>query len=165
MNKDWEQAIKFVLDREGGYTLDPNDLGGETNFGISKRAYPNLDIKNLTIDQAKEIYKRDYWQACKCDELPSHLSIAVFDAAVNQGVGTSIRMLQSALDVVADGIIGDQTISAAFKSSLSTSRKFLAIRMSRYISIIVKNPTQQVFSVNWNYRVLYLYELILRNSK
>jgi len=159
---DWNESIEFVLAREGGYTLDENDLGGETNWGISKKAYPNLDIKNLTIEQAKEIYRKDYWNPCKCDELPSHLAIAVFDAAVNMGVKTSIRMLQTSLGVISDGIIGDKTISAAFKSGIGTARRLMAERMARYTSIITNNPTQQVFSVNWNYRVLYLYEIILK---
>ena len=55
------KAIAFTLQREGGHVNDPDDPGGETNFGLSKRAYPYLDIAGLTLDQATHIYRRDYW--------------------------------------------------------------------------------------------------------
>ena len=57
----FDEIIQITLEHEGGYVHDPTDLGGETNFGIAKRFYPDVDIKNLTEDGAKEIYKRDYW--------------------------------------------------------------------------------------------------------
>lgn len=108
----WDNAISIVLGFEGGYVNNVNDSGGETKYGISKKAYPNLDIKNLTIEQAKEIYKRDYWERCKCAFMPDALSIAVLDFAVNSGVKRSIRYLQRTLGVTIDGVIGNQTIAA-----------------------------------------------------
>ena len=84
-SKTFEDALKFVLKWEGGYSNDPNDPGGETKFGISKRSYPNLDIKNLTLKQAKEIYFQNYWLKAGCDKLTSPLDIIVFDTAVNMG--------------------------------------------------------------------------------
>ncbi|KWT77357.1 glycosyl hydrolase 108 family protein [Candidatus Magnetominusculus xianensis] len=62
-------AVRFVLDAEGGYVNDPDDPGGETKYGISKRAYPSLDIKSLTIEDAKRLYRRDYWGRASCDAL------------------------------------------------------------------------------------------------
>lgn len=162
MITDWHAAIDFVLKEEGGYTVDPNDHGGETNFGISKRAYPNVDIKNLTREKAMDIYCKDYWQVCKCDELPSPLAIAVFDAAVNHGVKTAGKMLQMALNVDVDGIIGDVTIGASFKAGQKIVRQFLAQRMVRYIRIIMKDTTQQVFAENWSSRLMRLAELTLK---
>jgi lysozyme family protein len=88
----FDQAFNVVVGIEAGYVNDPNDPGGETKFGISKRAYPQLDIPNLTLDQAKAIYLRDYWHLCKCDELPMDLALAVFDCAVNQGVSTALKV-------------------------------------------------------------------------
>jgi lysozyme family protein len=88
----WERAIAFVLAAEGGYVNDPNDAGGETNFGISKRAYPALDIKALTEADAKGIYFRDYWIPLQCDRMEPALAIAVFDTAVNMGVGRAQRL-------------------------------------------------------------------------
>ena len=65
----FDQCFEKVIGFEGGYTLDPKDPGGETNWGISKRAYPSIDIKNLTREGAKEIYKRDYWDRAQCDKI------------------------------------------------------------------------------------------------
>lgn len=83
---NWERSIDFVLRWEGGYSSGDNgDPGGETNFGISKRAFPNLDIKNLTIEEAKEIYNKKYWMPLDCHKLPDGMALAVFDSAVNCG--------------------------------------------------------------------------------
>lgn len=84
--KDFNKALKFVLRWEGGYTNDPNDPGGETKYGISKRSYPELDISKLTLKQAKEIYYQNYWLKAGCDGLPFPFNICVFNCAVNCGV-------------------------------------------------------------------------------
>jgi lysozyme family protein len=83
-------------DIEGGYVNDPKDPGGETNFGISKRAYPNLDIKALTPETVAPIYKRDYWDKIAADNLPSPLNWIAFDCAVNQGVGEAAILMRAA---------------------------------------------------------------------
>lgn len=162
MNADWDEAIDFTLRMEGGAKAenDPNDPGGLTKFGISQRAFPNLDIANLTLDEAKKIYRHNYWEACRCDELPRALAIAVFDTAVNQGVGKAKRLLQIALNVDVDGIIGDKTISAAFHASPSAVTKLLAHRLAEYTRIVVDNNSLLVFSVNWSFRVLRLAKLV-----
>ena len=108
----YERAFAFLMDVEGGYVNDPRDPGGVTKFGISKRAYPDLDIAALTEDQAKEIYHADYWEPCCCDELWPDLALVVFDCAVNQGTGVATRTLQQALKVKIDGIIGEVTLAA-----------------------------------------------------
>ena len=159
MREDWEKSIDFVLRREGGYSNDKNDRGGETNWGISQRAYPDLDIKSLTVEQAKEIYLRDYWLPCSGDVLPWPFSLAVFDAAVNMGVGRSIRLLQTALDIEADGIIGPKTIEAVKNATPGRIRKLLALRMTEYVRIMIKDNSQFDFALNWSYRVLSLAEL------
>lgn len=88
----FDAAFDVVVGIEGGYVNDPHDPGQETKFGISKRSYPQIDIANLTLDQAKALYLRDYWHLCKCDEMPQDLALAVFDAAVNQGPGTALKL-------------------------------------------------------------------------
>ena len=80
-------AFDFLIGAEGGYVDHPADPGGATKYGISQRAYPNEDIANLTLDRAKELYRRDYWQAIGADTLPPELALVAFDAAVNNGVG------------------------------------------------------------------------------
>lgn len=129
----WDTAINSTLQFEGGYVNDQQDPGGETKYGISKKAYPDVDIKNLTIEQAREIYKRDYWDRCKCAFMPDALSIALFDFAVNSGTKRAIRFLQRALNVTIDGVIGNQTIGACNRM-----------------------PTRPVFENFINYRLEYL---------
>ena len=179
MNTDWEMGIAFVLEAEGGYTFDPNDRGGETMLGISRKYHPdwpgwgvvdmhkatpsfpaNVNADSGLLQSAKDFYRLHFWQACHCDELPTALAISVFDAAVNQGEGTAKRMLQIALNVTVDGIVGDQTITAAFKSGPNIVRRFMAQRMARYMRLVMKDPTQEVFVENWSNRLMKLAQLI-----
>lgn len=132
MTSDFPKAFDLVVGLEGGYTNDPRDRGGETKYGISKRAYPDLDIPNLTVDQAKAIYRRDYWDACKCDQLPAPLDIFVFDAAVNQGVGTAVKTLQRLIGVPVDGIIGPVTLGTASKMKREMAMLYMADRALQY---------------------------------
>lgn len=82
-------AFQFVVGIEGGYINDPRDPGGETKFGISKRAYPQLDIAQLTLEQAQQIYLLDYWEKCGCETMSWERALCVFDMAVNQGQGAA----------------------------------------------------------------------------
>jgi len=106
----FQQAVEFVLSEEGGYSNDPQDPGGETNFGISKRAYPGLNIASLTRREAIDIYRRDYWD--RLPALPPGIAVAVFDFAVNAGMSRAIKTLQMAVGVNADGVVGPITRSA-----------------------------------------------------
>ena len=90
----FNNIIEVVLQHEGGYVNDPNDLGGETKYGITKSFYPDVDIKNLTKEQAKHIYHTDYWRRAKCDEVPPHLRHIYFDMCVNFGQGGAVKVLQ-----------------------------------------------------------------------
>jgi lysozyme family protein len=109
----FDDAFEDLIGHEGGYVNDPRDPGGETKYGISKRAYPHVDIKALTVDQAKVIYRRDYWAPAQCDTLPASVAFDVFDMAVNSGVTTAIRTLQKALGVTPDGVLGAISLGAA----------------------------------------------------
>lgn len=112
----FDDAFSKLIGNEGGYVNDPADPGGETKFGISKRAYPNLDIAALTLDQAKAIYLRDYWQPAGCEVVPDLLKFDLFDTAVNTSAPgdcrTAIKMLQHAVDQVEDGVFGVHTLQA-----------------------------------------------------
>ena len=109
----FDRAVEMVLAHEGGYVNDPRDPGGETRFGISKRAYPDVDILRLTEDEAKAIYRRDYWDKIRPDEIPEPIAICLFDAAVNMGRDKAVRLLQRACGVAQDGVMGGNTIAAA----------------------------------------------------
>ena len=103
----FDDAFDRVISHEGGYVRNPKDPGGETQWGISKRAYPHLDIAALTREQAKAIYKRDYWDTLP--PLPSPVKYQVFDFAVNSGRGTAIRALQRVIGAADDGVWGPES--------------------------------------------------------
>lgn len=109
---NFDAAFERLIGHEGGYTAGVGDPGGETKFGISKRSYPREDIKNLTLEQAKVIYRKDFWGAAGVDGLPDSIKFDVFDTAVNSGVGTAVRTLQKAVGVEADGALGPVTLQA-----------------------------------------------------
>jgi len=152
----FEKAITKVLKSEGGYVNDPKDKGGETNFGISKRAYPNEDIKNLTVQRAKELYKRDYWDAIKGDDIVSNeVAYELFDTAVNMGSRTSVKIAQLCLGVEADGVIGAKTVTALNLMEPETFiLKFKMAKIARYVYICKKNPDNKKFFFGWINRVM-----------
>lgn len=108
----FEIAVNRTLGHEGNYVNDPNDPGGETNWGISKRSYPQLDIRNLTREDAVAIYLRDFWEPLD-KTVPASVKFQLFDFAVNSGIGNAIRALQRACNVVPDGHWGPISSAAA----------------------------------------------------
>lgn len=152
---DFLKAFHYVIGLEGGYSNNPDDPGGETKFGISKRAYPDLDIKNLTLQQAEGIYYEDYWQHIHGDELTWPLNCLVFDSAVNQGVHQAVIMMQQALQTNADGLIGPQTLSLANKATNWHLARFMYLRQSAYRKL----PIYSTFGEGWEMR---LYEILLK---
>ena len=151
MEMTFEKAVEIVLRKEGGYVNNPHDPGSETKFGISKRAYPHLDIMELTRDEAKEIYRKDYWEKIRADEMPSSLRLIYFDAAVNQGVPAAIKMLQETVGVKQDGIIGIQTM--AFVNNMDSPELVFAYAMARH-NRYIKNKNWDVFGRGWSWRLL-----------
>lgn len=150
-------VIDRVLGFEGGYVNDPADPGGETNFGISKRQYPDINIRALTRREAVEIYFRDYWTPYHLAELPPAIGGKIFDLGVNMGTVTAIRLLQRAAGAGApgsafrvDGQIGPMTIAAV---KTSPEEKLLeAIRilaMKRYETLIRQHPAFERFRRGW----------------
>lgn len=133
----FDNAVSFVLAREGGYVFDPYDPGGATKYGISKRSYPNEDIANLTEDRAKEIYRKDYWTPLP--PLPPAAKIVAFDAAVNQGRKFASEMI---------GECGEDATAMLF------------YRLKRYSDIVKRKPTSGKFLRGWLNRVIELYDFI-----
>lgn len=144
----FERAFKYVVGIEGVYSNDPDDpgnwTGGEkgkgvlkgTKYGISAKAYPTLDIENLTLAQAKEIYRKDYWQAARCNVWDKGLAFCVFDCAVNQGISTAVKCLQRAASVNDDGKIGPHTLDAVARlSPLAAIEQFQAERILVYAEL------------------------------
>lgn len=146
----FDQCFEKLIHHEGGYVNNPKDPGGETKYGISKRSYPDVDIANLTLEQAKAIYLKDYWQRAKCDELPPSIAFLVFDCAVNSGIGQSVRFLQRAAGVADDGNVGAMTLAAVNRmDSEALAAKFLGQRLD----FMTKLTTWDVFGKGWARRI------------
>ena len=149
--KNFDEIIEQVLEHEGGYVNDPKDLGGETKYGITKRFYPDVDIKNLTIEQAKEIYKKDYWDKNRVESLPQNLWHIYFDMCVNMGKRTAVKVLQRAANnkgrnIEVDGGLGPMTIGALKGVELDRVRAF---RVKYYVDLITARPEQEKFYLGW----------------
>ncbi len=148
-------AGQWILEAEGGLVDDPNDPGGLTKYGISQAAFPDLDIRNLTPEQAIGIYATDYWEPAKCPALPQALALVHFDAAVNCGVGQAARFLQQAVGVTVDGIVGPVTIAAAWKAPEAVGA-YLSVREAFYRRLAQANPAEGVFLDGWLNRLANL---------
>lgn len=116
---NFDIAFDRLMGNEGGYVNDPADPGGETNWGISKRSYPNLDIRALTREDARRIYRTDFWQRGRMDDYDGAVAFQVFDIAVNSGIETAVRMMQRAAGVADDGHVGPVTVAAVKARSVT----------------------------------------------
>jgi len=135
----FQSAFEMVIGHEGGYVNDPQDPGGETKYGISKRAYPHLDIANLTLEQAKDIYLRDYWNAANCGaQLNDAMALLIFDCAVNQGVGRAKQIAGLAHDPVTF-----QAERALYYAKLPTFDRFGRGWMRRLFSVLQQATVQK----------------------
>ena len=162
MSLTFDQAFERLIGHEGKFTNDRQDRGnwttgvigkGElkgTKYGISAMTYPDLEIKNLTLVQAKQIYKRDWWDKINADQINPALVFQVWDFAINAGMGTAKRKLQLAVGVLDDGINGNLTIQAIKKAELNDILlKFNAERLKYYTSL----STWPRYGKGWTLRV------------
>ena len=149
---EFDDIIEKVLEHEGGIVDDPTDAGGLTNMGISQRAYPDEDIRGLTVERAKELYKRDYWDRFRVSNLPDRLRHIFVDMCINMGGGRAIKILQEACNsknatkIDVDGGIGPATIKAATNVEPFRLR---AYRVMFYAELVMKKPEQERFWVGW----------------
>ena len=147
---NFERAFEKLIGHEGGYVNDARDPGGETKFGISKRAYPGEDIQCLTLDRAKQLYRRDYWDAVQGDNMPDAIRFDLFDAAVNSGVRQAVKWLQVAAKADADGIIGPKTMLAVRMADPQLlAKRFNGLRL-RFMTDLKTWPT---FGRGWARRI------------
>lgn len=166
MTRNFKKAFPELIGIEGRYVNDPDDPGDETKYGISKRSYPHLDIKNLTLEQAQEIYYRDFWVELGLDAIQSYeVAYELFDTSVNMGQGIAARFLQKALnlmnrnqknfpDLIVDGKIGPITLSAYTKVDDAILLKVLnGLQFCRYKEICEYDPTQEKYFNGWMKRV------------
>lgn len=148
-------ASAFVIDILEGGSRVITDSGGVTRWGISKRAYPHLDIAVMTRGVAEDIYRRDYWNKIKGDLLPAALALLVFACAVNMSPNRATVILQRALGVPDDGILGTATLVAAqgFTPQSELRARFNELWLRFYIELARSKPVFQKHLYGWSMRV------------
>jgi lysozyme family protein len=159
---NFDKAFELLIGHEGGFTDNRADAGNwtggkvgvgtlkGTKYGIAANSYPNLDIKNLTLAQAKAIYKRDFWDKAKCDQMPPELAFHVFDMSVNSGVSRGVKILQKTVGTTQDGIIGPATLKAVQAMPMfNLVMIYNANRLQFYTSL----STFGTFGKGWTNRV------------
>lgn len=160
----FDSAVDMVIQLEGGAAVsnDPDDTGGLTKYGIAKASHPGVDIENLTLTQAKSIYRAEYWDVCRCGEMPSGVADMVFDTAVNMGPKAAIELLQASVGVHVDGIIGPLTLAETYRRrQIATLWEYAAQRMFRYGNTRGFN----VFGNGWSHRLMTVLDAALTEAK
>tara|TARA_R110000772_G_scaffold148690_2_gene259277 strand:- start:370 stop:882 length:513 start_codon:yes stop_codon:yes gene_type:complete len=155
---NYDKCLETILHHEGGYVNHPEDPGGETNMGVTKRVYDDFggtkDMKDLEFDDVAPIYKQNYWDRVKGDQLPIGLDLCVFDFGVNAGTGRSAKYLQALIGTTVDGGIGPNTLKAvdAYVEEVGIEqaiRGFQQKRQDFYESL----DTFKTFGKGWTRRV------------
>lgn len=153
---NFEKAISVVLAHEGGYVNHPADPGGETKYGITKRSYPNVDIKNLTLAQAKKIYFNDFWKPYRYEQIVNdEMATKLFDTSVNTGTKRAVKFVQQALNrmgksLVVDGIFGPGTLAAINDvDNFALLNVYRDIQAEYYKSLVAADPKKSVFLRGW----------------
>ena len=165
MKENFDASFARNIKSEGGYVNDPADRGGETNLGVTigawgaylNRAIQPGEMKALTVETVKPFYKSMYWDKVKGDDLPVGVDYAIFDFAVNAGVGRAAKFLQRAVGAVDDAVIGPGTLALVAKTTPGKLlENFAKQKEAFYNSLAEKNPTQQKFLTGWLSRVAHV---------
>lgn len=168
---DFKKAFEWVIGNEGGFSNDANDSGGATNWGITHnelsrwRGHPVSvdDVKSLAIDEARSIYKKWYWDSLSADSIVNDgIAIALFDQAVNCGVGTAAKRIQMVLGVNQDGKIGPETLNEINRSGRGNKiiQGFAKASLEYYAGIVNRNHSQAGFILGWVRRGCKLLDLM-----
>ena len=158
MNRNWDKSFDMVIIHEGGYVDNPKDPGGATNWGCTKAVWEKYvghevtkdDIKALTKEDVKPLYKRNYWDALHGDAIPSGLDYCLFDAAINSGVGRSSKWIQEIVGVPADGAIGNNTVAAISQINPVTAINEFCDKRQAFLESL---KTFATFGKGWTQRV------------
>jgi len=156
---NFDTALDLLLGHEGGYSDHAADPGGKTRFGITeavaRQAGYQGDMRELPLDLAKTVYLDRYWRPIRADDLPPGVRYLMFDAAVNSGHRQATLWLQRALGVEADGIIGPQTLAAAYAQDMRALKLGLLAQRLRFMTGLTNWPA---FSRGWARRIADLME-------
>ena len=157
MKENFERCLKMLLKHEGGFVNHPRDPGGMTNLGVTKKVYEQWvgrpvteqEMRNLTVADVAPIYRKNYWNKIKGDQLPSGLDWAAFDWAVNSGSGRPAKAIQKAVGANPDGAIGPKTLEAISDKEVDAIvKKVYAIRQEFYENL----KTFDTFGKGWTRR-------------
>lgn len=152
-------SLAHVLASEGGYVDDPRDPGGRTNKGVTQRVYDDWrrsnglaprNVRSLEQTELEAIYRKLYWNACRCDDLPAGVDYCVFDFAVNSGPARAVRYLQRAAGVADDGQIGPMTLAAVDAKPVCELINEISAQRLLYLTQL---PTFDHFGRGWTTRV------------
>lgn len=156
----FDEVVNFVIDQlEGSYANDPSDPGGETVYGIARTKHPALAPWPPTREQAVSIYCHEYWEPINGDQLPPAVAVVVYDAAVNEGVGFAKRLLQRALRVNVDGVIGSVTVGAA--RAREPEQLIVTLLVDRALTY-QEDPNAPRFGRTWLTRLFMIHRFALR---
>ena len=152
MQGNFKECLDLVLKSEGGWVNNPNDPGGETNLGVTKRVWeeyvghPVKTLKDLTKDDVAPLYEQRYWRPCYGEVLPRGLDFLCFSFGVNAGCGRSVKLLQQSLGLVSDGVIGPRVMQRLRESNIADVIKgFSESRREYYKSL----KTFPIFGRGW----------------
>lgn len=151
---DIKAVILKTIQKEGGYVNDPIDKGGETRYGISKRSWPEVDVANLTIFGAIDIYRKFYIAPLRIAEIDSiRVGWKIFDVGVNAGLVRAAKLTQEALGLPSseiDGVIGSRTIRAINATEEAAFfMRFIPLLERFYEGIVERDPSQRRFLNGW----------------
>jgi lysozyme family protein len=160
MQSNFENCLKLMLAHEGGYVNHPQDPGGMTNLGVTKRVWEEWvghevdekQMRALTPETVAPLYKRKYWDAIRADELVDGVDYCVFDVAVNSGPGRAIKFLQSSVGVTADGGFGPATL-AAVKEAEKDPARLVELYCAKRLEFLQSLKTFETFGKGWSRRV------------
>lgn len=159
MNRNFAKALSLVLKHEGGFVDHPADPGGATNKGVTigtYRAYIDPqgtvdDLKHITDAQLAKVYREQYWNKVRGDDLPDGVDYAVFDFAVNSGPSRAAKFLQTVVSSPADGVVGPKTIEATRRAKPPT--EVIRILNANRMEFLQGLPTWKTFGKGWTTRV------------
>jgi lysozyme family protein len=150
----FNRCVAVILKNEGGYVNNPSDPGGETCMGITKRNYPDLNIKALTKEKAISIYYADYWVPMNLSILnDDDLILHTYDMGINAGIRTAIRLLQRLVGVNDDGYIGLRTVRAVAEFEGDIVAEYIKRRKLYYVTLVQKKESLRPFIKGWLNRV------------
>jgi lysozyme family protein len=172
MINNFEKCLEMLLVHEGGFVNHPDDPGGMTNLGVTKKVWEEWvghdvsekEMRNLTPTMVASLYKRKYWDACRADELVSGLDYCVFDVAVNSGVGRAIKLLQQTVGATPDGGYGSIT-AALVKEAEKDPEKIISLFLSRRLEFLESLKAFPTFGKGWSRRVAEVKEKALEMAR